>query len=432
MRLNSKKYRVCLLIVFAVFCFTQLISKITYDKGPSSNLLGLASWTSAANATKCSEKRKQIVFLKTHKAASSTLQNVFMRFGDTNNLFFALPRTNNYFGHPMRFNRRYVLDPEILLHHYNLSYSILTHHMRFNYRETKAVVKNAIYLTVLRDPASLFESLFVYADLGRKLLPGHPVNVTFEEFTYLMDKAINVSSMPSPLLTFPKSTIQTTLTQSNVVEVTSQEWPKLRPNKRYAGKFGRNQMIFDLGFSSYHFDQGDIVSDFIKYIDSIFNLVMITERMDESLILLKELMCWSLEDVVVFKHNPRSQEFKMSSPISEDSMNQIKRINAADVQLYRYFYDKFEKRVEDFGRDRMKEQVNQLRNMTDSFYRKCVLDEQPLNLVVSDKFNPSSKVLAMRQRSSHDDESLCTKLTTQELIYTEKLKERQDNLLNLT
>ena len=39
----------------------------------------------------CREKTK-IVYLKTHKCASSSLQNIFLRFGEKRNLNFVLPK----------------------------------------------------------------------------------------------------------------------------------------------------------------------------------------------------------------------------------------------------------------------------------------------------------------------------------------------------
>ena len=39
----------------------------------------------------CPEKTK-IVYIKTHKCASSSLQNIFLRFGEKRNLSFVLPK----------------------------------------------------------------------------------------------------------------------------------------------------------------------------------------------------------------------------------------------------------------------------------------------------------------------------------------------------
>lgn len=50
-----------------------------------------------------------------------------------------------------------------------------------------------------------------------------------------------------------------------------------------------------------------------KHIDDLaekMNLVLIMEYFDESLVLLKRELCWDLDDVVYFKLNQRSQEYK--------------------------------------------------------------------------------------------------------------------------
>ena len=43
-------------------------------------------------------KRIKIAFLKTHKCASSSVQNMLMRFGLENELNFVLPSAGNYLG----------------------------------------------------------------------------------------------------------------------------------------------------------------------------------------------------------------------------------------------------------------------------------------------------------------------------------------------
>ena len=50
--------------------------------------------TSATNTSTIATKTMvtKIVFLKTHKTASSTLQNALLRFGEKRNLTFALPK----------------------------------------------------------------------------------------------------------------------------------------------------------------------------------------------------------------------------------------------------------------------------------------------------------------------------------------------------
>ena len=52
----------------------------------------------AAGAGGACSKHTVVGFLKTHKCASSSVQNIFMRFGLKNELNFALPMAGNYVG----------------------------------------------------------------------------------------------------------------------------------------------------------------------------------------------------------------------------------------------------------------------------------------------------------------------------------------------
>ena len=42
-----------------------------------------------------------------------------------------------------------------------------------------------------------------------------------------------------------------------------------------------------------------------RELDAQFDLVLILERFDESLVLLQDLMCWPTEDIVYLKQNER-------------------------------------------------------------------------------------------------------------------------------
>ncbi|CAG2170028.1 unnamed protein product, partial [Oppiella nova] len=204
----------------------------------------------------CSAKYN-IVFLKTHKCASSTIQNIFMRNGFTHNKVFVLPAKANYLGHPMPFTRDLVPDPKQFAHEYN----ILTHHSRLNYQSMRSLMPNGtLFITIVRDPVDLFESMFHYYRLDKFW------NITFDVFA---NQSVRIPD-------------------------------KLRTN-RYIGKIGINQMMFDLGMNITDFTKPYTLKKYIDSLDSIFDLVMVSERMDESLVLLKHLLCWSTDDIIAFK-----------------------------------------------------------------------------------------------------------------------------------
>ena len=65
-------------------------------------------------------KHTVVGFLKTHKCASSSVQNIFMRFGLKNELNFALPMSGNYVG-------RYYSIPYHTMEHHTLPYHTMQH-----------------------------------------------------------------------------------------------------------------------------------------------------------------------------------------------------------------------------------------------------------------------------------------------------------------
>lgn len=207
--------------------------------------------------------RRDIVFLKTHKCASSSVQNIFLRYGVNHDAVFVLPSKNNYLGHPEPFNRRMVPSPQSFSPH---QYNILTHHSRLNYPEMRALMpKDTLFVTIVRDPVSVFESQFNYYNMH-----------TTWNFTL---KDLNQEGF---------------------------EFPPAVRKRRYVGKIGWNQMSFDLGLDPRDMDHPERVQRFIAGLDARFDLVLLAERMQESLILLRHLLCWPIDEVVAFKVSPET------------------------------------------------------------------------------------------------------------------------------
>lgn len=333
-----------------------------------------------------------IIFLKTHKCGSSTIQNIFLRYGDINNLTFALPSDGNYLGHPRPFTRRMVPPLNTIKSKFGKVYNIFTHHTRFNYNEIKAVMPlDSLFITIIRDPVLLFDSLYNYYDLKS----------TYKDFSF---KDL-----------------------SNILYSNSVNSTKINYNKRFLGKFGRNQMSFDLGLDSYYFNNVHIINQFIRKLDNIFKLVMIAERMDESLILLKHLLCWPIHNVIVFKHNVRYRLEKESSimELNESEKSKLRLLNRADEMLYDYFYHKFDLQVAEFGEERMKSEIQILKYETNKLYLKCVEKELLLSdLLPNNTYNlPKSQILGIKAKNSSDP--ICWSLTAPELLYTDFLRQKQ-------
>ncbi|XP_016296072.1 galactosylceramide sulfotransferase-like [Sinocyclocheilus anshuiensis] len=99
-----------------------------------------------------------LMFMKTHKTASSTLMNLLLRFGEKHQLKFALSDGRNDFFYPSSFFRTQVKSYQP-----GLCYNIVCNHVRFNAPEVeKLLPADAFFFTILRDPTELFESSFHY------------------------------------------------------------------------------------------------------------------------------------------------------------------------------------------------------------------------------------------------------------------------------
>ena len=105
-----------------------------------------------------------------------------------------------------------------------------------------------------------------------------------------------------------------------------------------------NQQSFDLGLVYDRFRGMEGVKDFIDQIDKNFDLVMITERMEESLVLLADILCVPLETVTIVKdHNVRPKvKVKMLSQANREKLEQYLE---PDRLLYDHFLRKLDKKI---------------------------------------------------------------------------------------
>uniref|UniRef100_A0A1B6D0J8 Sulfotransferase domain-containing protein n=1 Tax=Clastoptera arizonana TaxID=38151 RepID=A0A1B6D0J8_9HEMI len=272
-----------------------------------------------------SNERTDIFFLKAHKCASSTLQNIFLRFGYSRELDFVLPHNNNYIGSPQHFKKSMIVDD---LTSSSGKYNIFTHHTRYSFEQMKAVMKEgAAFVTILRDPTTLFESIYSY---------------------YSLNKAFNLSF--DDLLRNP--------------------YKIHKFNHRYLKKIGLNQMSFDLGMPEEFFNLDAKIQYYINKIDNEFELVMISEYIEASLVLLCDLMNWPLENVIFLKLNSRPDISKHI--LTDNDRDVIRKFNHADTMLYDYFLNKFRNQIKDYGEERMEENISKLIHLNNNFSYRCV------------------------------------------------------------
>ncbi|XP_031564558.1 galactosylceramide sulfotransferase-like [Actinia tenebrosa] len=275
-----------------------------------------------------------VLFLKTHKTGGSTITNILNRYGDKWNLTFVLPKQRHLFTFlwPTRFRLSYTAPL------YKMNANILCNHARYNRKPMHWLFpKNkSKYITILRDPIKQYESVFNFMHFANPL-------------------GFNEEKDPlGTFLKYPPSFRDT--------------YPHMK--KTLALHLLRNPMMFDLGLDFRYFQNQSAIDNYLNFLDKEFDLVMIMEHFDESLILLKRLMCWSFEEILYFKLNERQDQQKRDN-LAEVVKHDIKSWNRADSLLYTYFNQTLWRKIKSQGSAFYRE-LKIFRRLNARISRKCL------------------------------------------------------------
>ena len=314
---------------------------------------------------------KGIVFLKTHKTGSSTMTNIIMRHADKYNQSVALPAEDRWElgGYPAHIDAR-LLEPQDLER-----YQVLSHHFRLDIPAMREIVPfNTKAITIIREPVSNVESAFgFYRDQ-------QPLNDWMPDID-------------------PNDRIEKFYDNPSQYYKTDTDW-------FYRTK---NQMMFDMGYDVSR-DDDEYINNAIQELDKYFDLVLLTDYFDESLVMLRSLMCWSWHDVIYIKFKMRTEEAK--SKISPELEEKIKIWNRADVKMYNYFNQTFWKKAESFGIDRLYKEVEELRAEIKKAEKRCIERYEPF----------ANKPWLLHAKLRRTQSPTCKRLSWSELVYSEFLR----------
>uniref|UniRef100_A0A9J8BCR7 Galactose-3-O-sulfotransferase 2 n=1 Tax=Cyprinus carpio carpio TaxID=630221 RepID=A0A9J8BCR7_CYPCA len=360
---------------------------------PSDDKTDTHTVKSLVDDTVMCQPKNHIVFLKTHKTASSTILNILYRYGENHNLTFALPlNMHSQLFYPAFFAAHFV---EGVRTHSVKEFHILCNHMRFSSQEVRKVMpKDTFYFSILRNPVAMMESLFVYY----KAIPAFRAVKSLEEFLIQGGRSYNASV----------------------------------PNNHYA----RNILTFDFGLDNTAPENDTELNkrsaEVIAAVEHDFPLILISEYFDESLVLLKHALCWSLDDVLSFRLNSRSERSRR--PLSAEIAERLKEWNSLDWRLYQHFNATFWKRIDStLGRAKLQQEVELLRAKRRKLEQMCLQEGGAVDPAqVQDSslkpFQYGAAVIQgynLRLGLNNDTRQLCHRLITPELQYTSALYTKQ-------
>ena len=131
-----------------------------------------------------------------------------------------------------------------------------------------------------------------------------------------------------------------------------------------------NPSLYDLGMSKPDISNEDAIERKIYALEEEFNLVLISEYLPESLVLLKDMMCWDFEDVTYFSANARTKT--KVDQLSERTFAQLYKWNRGDALLYEHFNDTLWRRIRAYGLERMASDVRRLEKMNEELALICL------------------------------------------------------------
>ena len=228
-------------------------------------------------------------------------------------------------------------------------YNIFALHTKWNQAEVSRVLgSDAKFVTILRNPVDNFESLYNYVHFEN-----HFNNLSVEQFVH------------------------------EYIE-------RRRPIQRINQYLGRNQQLWDLGLANKDITNLEAVKQKIEEIDNDFDLVMIAEDFDASLVLLSDELCWPLVNMTSLKVNARKKS--AVEKLSEKARVILQDWLWADQMLYDHFKEKLRLRKEQYGLNNLEREIEKLKGYNDQVKSQCVLETIRNNTKkLSEEYVPWSK-----------------------------------------
>ena len=264
---------------------------------------------------------RHVAFLKVHKTASSTAQNVFLRFGSERNLTFLLAHTQGESGwlNVISFNNSLTKD-NIVPPPPGQHYDILCCHVIYNRGQfQKFMPKDTTLIGIVREPIKRFQSAVKYfiKSVINKIKGDHPLTKYAE----------------NPLAYEPTDPRES------------------QTNNRMAVEFGFPLELFP--GKSLDRSQKDI-EKYLQRIDKEFKFIIISERFDESMVYMKRILHWKTKDILYIDQNV-SKKTNPKKVLQDKDKPRVSEFLYLDRVVYNFSLSRFEKQISAEGTDFVRE-----------------------------------------------------------------------------
>ncbi|CAH1274123.1 GAL3ST1 [Branchiostoma lanceolatum] len=284
------------------------------------------------SSAQCIPKRK-FVFIKTHKTGGCTAVNIFQRYVLQHSLAVLSPTAGWVLAWP------FPPAEQDFVHTPDEHYDVLLNHMVYNktWLRSKFPADTA-YISIIRKPSSHLKSAMVY---------------------YNLPKLMKIESK-NPVQTFLQDPWKYKHLSEAYFDFCNVTWDGTR-----------NHQSFDLGYPTKAADDMKQARRYISELEADFTLVLLLEHLDESIVLLRRLMCWEVREVLydTTPKNSRSYAYKRYVPTAEELTN-LRRWKAVEYLLYDTFNTTLWRKIAAQGSD-FHDELRYFKDLKDRVSRFC-------------------------------------------------------------
>ncbi|XP_077991595.1 galactosylceramide sulfotransferase-like [Glandiceps talaboti] len=252
---------------------------------------------------------RNFVFLKTMKTGGSTVASILYRYGLRNGLIAAINPTGTAAILPDKSD----IEPGLKILRYNCTdfpgYNFMASHVHYNRLAMDEIIPNAKYFAILRSPYEQRRSQFYYSDAD-----------------------MDYPNISNPFAAYLRDIEDSHILNGKLIRVM---------------RNGTSQ-FHTLGFLPKYHTNKTAVNLALQLLDNELDLIMLLEYFDESLVLLRKLMCWNFEDII---YSPCKVHYENQAPITPKMKESLARLNPGDVQLYEHFNATFWEKIKNYDGD---------------------------------------------------------------------------------
>ena len=261
---------------------------------------------------------RHVAFLKVHKTASSTAQNVFLRFGDSRNLTFILAHTHGESGWLNVISyKNSITENNIVPPPPGKTYDLLCCHVIYNRESFVNVLPNdTAYIGIVREPYRRFQSAIKYFS------PRHIMGIEGNH----------------PVSTYAKDPLK---------------YEPLYPRRSQTN----NRMAVEFGFPDRLFPGKEAnaskaeIDTYLKKIDTEFQFIIISELFEESMVYMRRVLGWTTKDVLFMDKNKSSLKQDPRKIMTEDDTKLLSTFLYLDIALYEFAMKRFDEQIKKEGTD---------------------------------------------------------------------------------